>query len=289
MVMREVVSVAASYTWRSEPCQVVESEVRESSDRLPWFAYLRYQSSTGESVRSSQPFETYSEAVHFVRRWPAGSTAPCYLDPNDPYGTLLERKSKNLVLALFLPIPILFSLIGAIGFYTVVFRVKAPAFKRHAASPLAGRRFVAGLLMVMGCALSVAFLLFPVRHALAARSWGSAECKILRSEIRRYHGSKGSDGFSPEIFYSYLVDGREHRSDTYSFFGLSSGWAAARHVTDQYRPGSSITCYVNPADPDDATLHRDPSLSWLLGLVPLGLLAGGWKAWPASPSGTQVV
>ena len=43
---------------------------------------------------------------------------------------------------------------------------------------------------------------------------------------------------------------------------------------------STVTCYINPADPDDATLNRDPSLGWLFGLLPLVLLASGLALWP---------
>ena len=72
-----------------------------------------------------------------------------------------------------------------------------------------------------------------------------------------------------------------HRSDIRSFFEYSSsGWASAQRITKGYRRGSTVTCYVNPADPDDATLNRDPSLGWLIGLLPFALLAGGLALWP---------
>ncbi len=124
MMVREVIASAATYTWQSVPCQIVESEVRETSDRSPWFAYLRYTSPTAESVRSSRPFGTYREAVLFTRRWPAGSRATCYLDPRDPAGALLERKGTGLAFLLFLPMAVLFVFIGAAGFYSVAYFVR---------------------------------------------------------------------------------------------------------------------------------------------------------------------
>ncbi len=279
MVVREAIASAATYTWQSVPCQIVESEVRESSYPSPWFAYLRYAWSTGESLRSSRPFGTYREAVLFTRRWPAGSRATCYLDPRDPAGALLERKGTGLVFLLFLPIPLLFVFIGAAGFYSIVFRVQSQPRVWHPANPIAGRRFAAALLLIAGSVLFMAFLLGPVRHAIAARSWRSQECKILRSEVRRYATAKGSDGYSAEILYSYAVDDYQHRSDTYNFFETGSGWASAQRITKGYKPGSTVTCYVDTADPDDATLNRDPSLGWLIGLLPLALLAGGRALW----------
>jgi hypothetical protein len=281
MVVREGIASAATYTWRPVPCQIVESEVRESSDRSPWFAYLRYTWSTGESLRSSRTFGTYRDAVFFTRRWPAGSRATCYLDPRDPAGALLERKGASLVILLFLPIPLLFVVIGAAGFYSVVFRVQPQPRVRRPANPIAGRRFAAALLIVAGSVLFTAFLLGPVRHAIAARSWRTQECKILRSEVRRYATSKGSDSYSPLILYSYTVDDQEHRSDTRSFFEYAaSGWAAARRIANGYRRGSTVTCYVNPADPDDAALNRDPSAGWLIGFLPFALLLWGRAVWP---------
>jgi hypothetical protein len=281
MVIRDALGSAGTYTWQPVPCQIVESDVHES-DRSPWFAYLRYKFSSGESVRSSRTFGNYRDAVLFTRRWPAGAQATCYLDPRDPAGTLLERNSAGFVMLLFLPIPLLFVWIGAVGFYTVVFRVAPQPHPRawHPANPVAGRRFAAGLLIAVGSVLFAACLLGPVRHAIAARSWRAEECKILRSEVRRHRASKGADAFSPLILFSYAADGAEHRSDIYSLFEYSSGWASAQRVTKGYRPGSTATCYVNPADPDDATLSRDPSLGWLIGLIPLALVAGGLAIWP---------
>lgn len=280
MMVREVIAGAATYTWQSVPCQIIESEVRESTYPAPWFAYLRYTWSSGESVRSSRPFGTYREAVHFTRRWPAGSGATCYLDPGDPAGALLERKGTRLAFLLFLPIPLLFVFIGAAGFYSVVFRVQPQRRVWRAYNPVAGRRLLGGLLMPVGLVLFTAFLLGPVRHAIAARSWRVQECKILRSEVQRHATSKGSDTYSAEILYSYEVDGREHRSDTYNFFEYSgSGWASALRITNRYRPRSTVSCYVNPADADDATLNRDPSPGWLIGLLPFLLIFGGMAVW----------
>ncbi len=75
MVVHEAIASAATYARQIVPCQIVESEVRESSSPSPWFAYIRYTFSAGESLRSSRPFETYREALLFTRRWPVGSRA----------------------------------------------------------------------------------------------------------------------------------------------------------------------------------------------------------------------
>jgi len=280
MVVRQAIDAAATYSWQAVPCRVVVSEVLETSERAPWFAYLRYTTSAGESVRSSRTFGNYRDAVRFTRRWPAGSGATCYLDPGDPAGALLERKGSGLLILLFLPIPLLFVFIGAAGFCVVVFRVKLKPRVRRGANPDAGRRFMGGLSIAVGLVLLLVFLVGPVRYAVAARSWRVQECRILRSKVRRY--STGSDRFAAEILYSFTVDGEEHRSDAYSLFEYpASGWKSAQRVVNGYRPGSIVACYVNPADADEATLDRDPSIGWLVGLMPLALLA--WGVWMIAP------
>ena len=74
MIVRQSIDSAATYTWQAVPCQIVESDVREASSPNPWFAYLRYSFSAGESLRSSRSFGAYREALLFTRRWPVGSS-----------------------------------------------------------------------------------------------------------------------------------------------------------------------------------------------------------------------
>jgi Protein of unknown function (DUF3592) len=280
MIVRQAIDSAATYAWQPVPCQILESGVRESSYPQPWFAYLRYRTSAGESVRSSRPFRSYRDAVRFTRRWPAGSQATCYLDARDPSAALLERKGSGVVLLLFLPLPLLFVVIGAGGFYNVVFRVKTKPRVQRTPNPVLGRRFAAVSFLLPGLILFLAFLLGPVRHAIAARSWRAQECKILSSEVWKNAITNGSNAYSPRILFSYAVADGEHRSDNYSFFESSaSGWARSQRIASRYRVGSTVNCYVNPADPDDATLNRDPSLQWLIGLLPLALIAGGVAFW----------
>lgn len=279
MIVREVIASASTYTWQAAPCRMIESEVRGTGDNYGWFAYLRYEWDTGESIRSSRPFASYREALRFTHRWPAGSSTTCYLDPRDPAGALLERKSSGLGLALFIPLPLLFMLIGGAGFYFVAFRKQPQIRVRPPANPAAGRRIVAALLMAMGTIISLAILGGPVSHLLAARSWRAGDCTVIRSQILEHHGSKGAISYSPGIFYSYMAKGQEHRSDTYSFFYGSGGWDSAMEIIHRYRPGSTVSCDINPADPDDAVLHREPTLGWLVGLAPLVLVAAGAALW----------
>jgi len=281
VMARLLIGAASTYTWEAVPCRVVASEVREKDNLYhPWFAFLRYAAPGGESEGSSGAFDTYTEAVRYTRRWPAGSAATCYVDPREPGGALLERKGSQLYLALFLPIPLIFILLGAAGFYSVLRKQPAQLRLPRPSNPSAGRRIGAALLILAGAVLLAVFVRGPVRRALSARSWQARECTVVRSGLLPHQSDEGGDTYTPAILYSYLADGREHRSDTYSFLSFAGGRSSAERVAGRYKAGSTVTCYVNPADPDDAVLHPGPTLIWLIGLVPLAALALGWAIWP---------
>jgi hypothetical protein len=282
MVIREVAASAATYTWPAFRCRVVASEVRELADpQFPWQAYLRYSWDSGESERSSRSLASYSEALRAARRWPAGSSATCYADPRDPSGALLERKS--LALALFVPLPLVFVLVGAVGLYSVVLRRQPGAGRApRAVNPAAGHR-IAAVLLIMGGAVGVAvFVLLPMHRVLAARGWRARECRILRSGVQPHEGEGDESGtsWSAAVLYAYTVDGVEHRSDTYGFLTVPGTRSSVARAAERYPRGTAATCYVNPANPDDAVLHRGPPLACLIGLAPFGLLlAAGVAVW----------
>ena len=84
---------------------------------------------------------------------------------------------------------------------------------------------------------------------------------------------------SPEILFSYAVEDREYRSDTYSFFEYpDNGRAAAQRITNGYPQGLDRNLLRQPRrSRRHATLNRDPSLGWLVGSPPVrSCLPGVW-------------
>jgi len=281
VMVRLLIAAASTYTWEAVPCHIISSDVRGNDNPYhPWFAFLRYAAPGGESERNSRLFETYTEAIRYRRRWPAGSDATCYADPSNPAGALLERKGSQLYLSLFLPVPLIFILLGAAGFYGALRKQPAPLSLPRPSHPTAGRRIGAAVLILAGGILFAVFLRGPVRRAWNARSWQARECTVVSSGLLPHQTDEGGDTYTPAILYSYFADGREHRSDTYSFMSFAGGRSAAARIAGRYKAGAAATCYVNPADPDDAVLHPGPTLIWLIGLVPLAALAGGLALWP---------
>jgi hypothetical protein len=79
-----------------------------------------------------------------------------------------------------------------------------------------------------------------------------------------------------DILYEYEAGGRTRRSNRYEFLGGSSGGEAPKQaVVAANPPGTRRSCWVNPANPDDAVMHRGFSKSYWIILVPMLFAAVG--------------
>jgi hypothetical protein len=123
----------------------------------------------------------------------------------------------------------------------------------------------------------VFFALFvrPIASLLAARSWRPVSCVILRSAVAESSDSDGTT-YKVDVLYAYSVDGRAYQSQRYGFDNWSSsGLEAKQEIVAGLPPGTQTTCWIDPADPSRAVLHRGFSPRYLVGLVPLLFLAVG--------------
>src|SRR5258706_12204589 len=153
--------------------------------------------------------------------------------------------------------------------------------------PLSSRRtgsFPSGCLVAffflffsMGLAFFYFTTLRPAMQSLAARSWQDMTCTVLSSRVGE-HGNT----YSVDVVYTYSIDGRAYQSNRYGFLaGSSSGRAGKEEIVARYPSGARVSCWVDPAHPDQAVLNRDPSAEGLFGLIPLVFLiiGGGGMAW----------
>jgi hypothetical protein len=96
------------------------------------------------------------------------------------------------------------------------------------------------------------------------------------------HSGDDSTTYSVEVRYSYEVGGRRYQGDRYRFMGgSSSGYDGKAEVVAGLPPGSTRTCWVDPADPTAAVLDRGFGWEILIGLLPLVFVAvgGGGVVW----------
>ncbi len=135
------------------------------------------------------------------------------------------------------------------------------------------------IFLVAGLVMLWFLVLRPAGRIVAARGWEKRDCRVLSSDVV---ASSDGDTFRPRVRYSYVYDGKLYESDRYDFFeASSSGRAGKQAIVDRYPPGSDATCWVDPRQPSEAVLDRDPGLFLLIGLFPLVFVAvgGGGFAW----------
>lgn len=121
LFVRPVLKIMQAKNWLEVPCTILSSEVRSYRDsdgntqhRADIFYRYTFE---GEEFRSNQhQFLAMSgdeSSRSATQRYPAGSEAVCYVNPNDPSEAVLEREfTTGLLLGLF---PLLFVGVGAAG------------------------------------------------------------------------------------------------------------------------------------------------------------------------------
>ena len=119
-------------------------------------------------------------------------------------------------------------------------------------------------MFLAGAAVLVLGFVRPLKRSLALEDWRAVPCVIASSRLDRGR---------PAIEYLYQVGPKTYRSGRIALYPRAfSAPASARELVERYPAGKSTDCYVNPADPTDAVLSRDPVRDALV-LAPAGLLA----------------
>ncbi len=138
---------------------------------------------------------------------------------------------------------------------------------------------------MMGLFLIVAGSFFAWRmwlsyeKAQVTRQWSQVPCRILSSRVVSERPTPHSDpAHRVEVRYEYEVDGVMHIGD--HIRQVES--AASAHLEDVrqkqqgYPAGSSQTCFVNPAAPDEAVLQHGSRAALYSIWFPLLFVLGGF-------------
>lgn len=127
----------------------------------------------------------------------------------------------------------------------------------------------------------------PLQSIHAAKTWSTVQATVIESRVKEHSGSDDTT-YSVYIAYRYDMNGTAYTGDRYNFFNWSSsGYRSKAEVVRQYPPGTTFPVYVNPANPVESVIDREPSLLLLLGLVPLvfslagiGIIISGFRIKP---------
>ncbi|MBK8000332.1 MAG: DUF3592 domain-containing protein [Verrucomicrobia bacterium] len=260
--------------WPTAECVIVESRVEENrrnSDN-PYQFVVRYEFqwqgrtySSTNWARKNTGFSEYSKAERMAGHYALDTKSTCLVNPSDPSTSILEKPTLWIGLVVFLPL--IFVGIGLIGI-TAMWRsveVKEKPEERilsnrpalNARGTKLGR--VAGAVffsffLVIGSV--VTYLSLCAARDGIARPTGRRRLAEFFPAMCKLTAAK-STTYSVDVLYSYEFNGREYRSNRYGFMtGSSSGYKGKAEIAARYQPGAKSTCYVNPADPLEAVLHR---------------------------------
>ncbi|MCA9715484.1 MAG: DUF3592 domain-containing protein [Myxococcales bacterium] len=109
-----------------------------------------------------------------------------------------------------------------------------------------------------------------------ARRYVAGECTVTGTEIERYQDSEGDTMYRPRVRYVHVVDGQEFHGDRIGFssFGTSIR-SYSEGVLLHYPVGARVTCFFDPAAPEQLVLDKSMSWSILFALIPLAFASVG--------------
>jgi hypothetical protein len=151
VTVRPVLGVLAARGWTPTPCTILSSEVRShrGSKSTTYSADIHYAYEVdGRPFHSDRAkFMGGSSSgrggkMEFVRRYPGGAKATCYVNPRDPSDAVLERGfTSDMWVGL---VPALCMLIGAGGIIATLRKGRTQSSERSAIEPVSIRQIVGG-------------------------------------------------------------------------------------------------------------------------------------------------
>lgn len=128
--------------------------------------------------------------------------------------------------------------------------------------------------------LLIAFIAAAARRYYLGRSsesWPVVVGTVVSSDCELFVNPSAGDGYIPSVAYTYVVNGKEYRSDRINF-SLNQGAgnrANAEFYTKRYRKGNNVEVRYNPRRPEQAVLEPGMNnthffTTLLLGVVCLG-------------------
>jgi hypothetical protein len=147
-----MVRVVQARGWPTVPCEIVSSQVAtHSGDSTTYSVDIVYRYTRGARVYTAKRYQFmggsssgYAGKAAVVARFPPGAQATCFVDPANPANAVLERGLTSDMW--YGAIPLLFAVIGAIGFVRPFQSGPASARGKSSGVPDRVRRVASGAL-----------------------------------------------------------------------------------------------------------------------------------------------
>jgi len=108
----------------------------------------------------------------------------------------------------------------------------------------------------MGSVFLWMLFLQPLLGTLRSSGWKEVPCTVISAKLASKSDSNGAT-YEIEVQYRYVFDSVPYSGDRYGFSkGSSSSRGWRQKAVSKLQPGSTASCWVNPANPSEAVLHR---------------------------------
>jgi hypothetical protein len=128
--------------------------------------------------------------------------------------------------------------------------------------------FLSGMFLLLGAIGTIVFGPRLLRWQDAA-SWPRVPGEIVSAEVVSVNAARGGRTVRPHFVWTYEAGGSMRRGEGFGLTRASTtNLAFAEAKVAQYPPGSRVEVLVNPADPGDSILERDPAAHLIVLFVP---------------------
>lgn len=100
------------------------------------------------------------------------------------------------------------------------------------------------------------FLAYSAFRQCWTYTYSSTQGTVASTKIESNSDSEGGTTYTPQVQYTYTVNGRQFQADRINFLLVSSSHKAAENVVNHFPAGQPVTVYYNPASPGDSVLLR---------------------------------
>ena len=279
---------AKVYGWSERTATIIEAHALAPTrrDRDPFLSVRFRYDYAGRSYESDRVDGRSSvrdrNADSLAELWKPGSLWPCYVDPGNPQVAVLRRGSLWWGFVMLFPLT-LGGALGGLFLYAAWASLRSDAEREAKAATPAGARAkrivtrVATTLLFVSLALMTYFMgVHPILLFESAKRWQERPCTIVASRVRAYdhdHDHDRQTSYAAVVAFRYQFDGRERASGDYEL--VEDGNRSYREAADivaRYPPGARTRCYVDPGNPDRATIDRSLAPGTPFALLPFGFL-----------------
>ena len=115
------------------------------------------------------------------------------------------------------------------------------------------------IFVIAGVAIFLFLTVYPLIQIYRASDWIEIPCVVTHSEVEVHPSSEGGPTYSIDIRYRFSFDGEDYEGTRYNFsVGSSSGRERKAAVVREHPVGSDQICYVDPKNPAESVLSREP-------------------------------